>query len=98
MRTGVEIRLSPEERKRLEAVVGSGNSPQKHVWRARIVLLSADGVGTAEVQRRTRKAEPASRRWQLPFMGGGVDRLLRMPPAPVASRPWPLQWSSGSWR
>lgn len=25
------------------------NTPQKHVWRARIVLLSADGVGTNAV-------------------------------------------------
>ena len=51
MRIGVEIRLSPEERKRLEAIVASGNSPQKHVWRVRIVLLSADGIGTVEIQR-----------------------------------------------
>src|SRR6266481_1540660 len=46
MRKGIEVRLGPGERERLEAVIGSGNSPQKHVWRARIVLLSADGVGT----------------------------------------------------
>jgi len=46
MRKGVEVRLGPGDRERLEAVIGSGNSPQKHVWRARIVLLSADGVGT----------------------------------------------------
>ena len=34
-------------------MIGSGNSPQKHVWRARIVLLSADGVGTMAIQRQT---------------------------------------------
>jgi hypothetical protein len=55
MRSGVEVRLVPEERERLEAIAASGNSPQKHVWRARIVLLSADGVGTMEVRRRTGK-------------------------------------------
>ena len=77
MKTHVEIHLSPEERKRLEAVVASGNSPQKHVWRARIVLLSADGVRTAEMQRRTRKAKPTIWRWQLRFMEAGVDGLLR---------------------
>ena len=43
MRKGVEVRLGPGDRERLEAVIGSGNSPQKHVWRARIVLLSAAG-------------------------------------------------------
>src|SRR5438132_902655 len=45
MRRGIEVRLGPGDRERLEAVIGSGNSPQKHVWRARIVLLSAEGVG-----------------------------------------------------
>jgi hypothetical protein len=36
----------------LEAAVGSGNSPQKHV------LLSADGVGTMAIQRQTGKGKP----------------------------------------
>ena len=35
------------------AIVGSGSSPQKHVWRARIVLLSGIGAGTMAIQRRT---------------------------------------------
>ncbi len=77
MRTGVEIRLSPEERKRLEAIVASGNSPQKHVWRARIVLLSADGIGTMEIRRRTGKGKPTIWRWERRFMEAGVDGLLR---------------------
>jgi hypothetical protein len=34
MRKGIEVRLGPGDRERLEAVIGSGNSPQKHVWRA----------------------------------------------------------------
>src|ERR1700740_284812 len=51
MRKGIEDRLGPDDRERLEAIVGSGNSPQKHVWRARIVLLSADGLGTMAIQR-----------------------------------------------
>jgi hypothetical protein len=29
MRKGVEVRLGPGDRERLEAVIGSGNSPQK---------------------------------------------------------------------
>ena len=76
MRTGVEVRLGPGDRNRLEAVVGSGNSPQKHVWRARIVLLSADGVGTMEIQRQTGKGKPTIWRWQARFMAEGVDGLL----------------------
>ncbi len=36
MRKGIEVRLGPGDWERLEGVIGSGNSPQKHVWRARI--------------------------------------------------------------
>jgi hypothetical protein len=35
LRKGIEVRLGPGDRERLAAVIGSGNSPQKHVWRAR---------------------------------------------------------------
>src|SRR6516165_5772101 len=57
MRKGIEVRLGPGDRERLEAVIGSRNSPQKHVWRARIVLLSADGLGTMAIQRQTGKGK-----------------------------------------
>jgi Homeodomain-like domain len=70
MRKGIEVRLGPGDRERLEAITGSGNSPQKHVWRARIVLLSADGIGTMG------KGKPTIWRWQARFMAEGVDGLL----------------------
>src|SRR6201984_2770035 len=76
IRKGVEVRLGLGERGGLEAIVGSGNSPQKHVWRARIVLLSADGVGTMAIQRQTGKGKPTIWRWQARFMAQGVDGLL----------------------
>ena len=77
MKKGIEVRLGPGDRERLEAVVGSGNSPQKHVWRARIVLLSADRVGTMAIQHQTGKSKPTIWRWQGRFMAAGVDGLLR---------------------
>src|ERR1700737_1878039 len=75
MRKGVEVRLGVGDRERLEAVVASGNSPQKHVWRARIVLLSAAGIGTIEIQRQTGKGKPTIWRWQQRFMTEGVEGL-----------------------
>jgi transposase len=77
MRTGVEVRLGLGDRERLEAIVASRNSTQKHVWRSRIVLLSADGIGTMEIQRRTGRAKPTIWRWQRRFMEAGVGSLLR---------------------
>jgi transposase len=46
------------------------------VWRARIVLLSAEGVGTMAIQRQTGKGKPTIWRWQRRFMNEGVDGLL----------------------
>jgi hypothetical protein len=51
MRSGVTVHLSPTDRKRLRAIVDDRNSPQKHVWRATIVLATADGFGTARIMR-----------------------------------------------
>src|SRR5512132_2495864 len=46
MRSDVEVRLGPGDRERLEAVLADRNSAQKHVWRARIILATAEGCGT----------------------------------------------------
>ncbi len=55
MRAGISINVTPEDRRRLEAIVRDRNSPQKHVWRARIVLLTAEGLGTNAITRKTVK-------------------------------------------
>ena len=91
MREGIGIELTAKDRARLEAVVADRNSPQKHVWRARIVLATADGHGTAEVVRRAGKSKPCVRRWRERFISEGVPGLLRdktrpprIPPLPQA--------------
>src|SRR3712207_5756571 len=98
MRLGVEVRLVPRERERLKSIVASGNSPQTHVWRARIVLLSAEGVGTMEIRRRTGKGKPTTWRWQRRFMEAGVDALLRDATRPGRKPPLAPPRSCGSWR
>ena len=77
MRKDITIEVSTADRARLEFVVADRNSPQKHVWRAGIVLATADGFGTAEIMRRTGKSKPCVWRWQARFMTEGVDGLLR---------------------
>jgi hypothetical protein len=58
MRKGIQVRVGPGDREQLEAVIGSRNRPPKNVWRARIVLLSAEGVGTMAIPRQTGKGKP----------------------------------------
>jgi DNA invertase Pin-like site-specific DNA recombinase len=64
MRPGISVKLKPRDHRRLEAIVGDRNAPQKQVWRAAIVLLSADGHGTVEIMRRTGKSKTCVWRWQ----------------------------------
>jgi transposase len=77
MRPGISITLSPTARRRLRAIIRNRNAAQKHVWRAKIVLLSADGFGTVEIMRRTGKSKTCVWRWQERFAAEGVDGLLR---------------------
>jgi len=57
------------------------------VWRARIVLLSAAGVGTMAIQRQTGKGKPTIWRWQARFMAEGVDGLLHEATRPPGKPP-----------
>jgi hypothetical protein len=77
MRTGINLHVTASDRKRLLSIIDDRNSPQKHVWRARIVLLTADGHGTTEIMRQAGVAKTAVWRWQERFMRTGVDGLLR---------------------
>ena len=83
----MEIQLSPEDRARLERLVLARNTPQKHVWRARIVLLSADGVGTMEIMRCTGQSKPTVWRWQARFATEGVAGLLHDKTRPPGRKP-----------
>ena len=91
MRAGISIHLSPSDYRRLEALVRDRNTAQKHVWRAEIVLLSAAGIGTVEIMRRTGRSKTCVWRWQERFAEEGVEGLLRdktrpsrIPPLPPA--------------
>src|SRR6476660_337509 len=87
MRPGISITLKRRDRSRLEAIVGDRNAPQKQVWRAAIVLLSADGLGSVEIMRRTGKSKTCVWRWQERFAEGGVDSLLRDKTRPSRVKP-----------
>src|ERR1700722_15124317 len=77
MHERANIRLRAAERSELEAVVANRNSPPKHVWRAKIFLLTAEAHGTAEIMRATGKAKTGIWRWQERFGEEGVAGLWR---------------------
>jgi transposase len=57
-------------------VVADRKSPQDHVWRARIVLMTADGAGTMAIHTATGKGKPTIWRWQARYMQDGADGLF----------------------
>src|SRR4051794_37200307 len=77
MRQGTTICVSPADRRRLEAIVADRNSPQKHVWRAKVALVAADGHGTTAIGRRAGLSRPSVRRWRERVAQEGVAGLLR---------------------
>jgi transposase len=83
----VKIQLAPGDRERLEALIANGNTPQKHVRRARIVLLAGDGIGTDEIQRRLGASKPTIRRWRTRYVEAGVDGLCRDKTRPPGKAP-----------
>jgi transposase len=91
MRSDVEIEVSAGDRARLEAIVAAPGSRQKHVWRARIILLSGDGVGTMAIARQAGVAKPTVWRWQERFMTEGVAGLLREKSRPPGIAPLPAE-------
>jgi transposase len=77
MRTGVTLSVCAADLERLGALVNDRNAAQKHVWRARIVLLSGKGLGTNAIMRETGKSKTCVWRWQERFAAEGFEGLLR---------------------
>jgi transposase len=76
------IWLSPDDRARLDGWVADRNTPQKLVWRARIVLLWSEGAGLTAIVRALGKTKRTAYRWRDRYIECGVAGL-----AQDASRP-----------
>jgi len=57
--------------------VAARSLPQKHVWRARIILLTSQGLGTQAIMAATGKSKTCVWRGHEWFMAEGVDGSLR---------------------
>src|SRR5918996_1325079 len=77
MRGNLGLFVGAADRERLAAIVAARNRAQEAVWRAGVVLLSGDRVGTAEIMRRTGLSKPSVWRWQERYLEAGVAGLLR---------------------
>ena len=77
MRTSKRIDASDKDRVQLNHLVRNGNTPQKLALRARIVLLSADGVSTGKIIRQLGTTTPTITRWRNRYETIGIPGLLK---------------------
>src|SRR5680860_441053 len=89
MRVNISFKVNGADLKRLLAIAADRNTPAKVVWRAKIILATADGLGTVAIMRETGKSKPCVWRWQERFMHEGVDGLLRDKTRPPGTPPLP---------
>jgi transposase len=87
MRKIEQISISTADRERLERLVRDRNTPQKVVWRARIVLLASDGLTAGAVAAAVGKSVLTVRRWRRRFAAKGVDGLLKDATRPSRVKP-----------
>jgi transposase len=77
MRKSRRLSVSDEGRQELERLARAPTTEQRVMLRARIVLLSADGVGTGEIRERLQTTTPTVTRWRDRFVQEGVSGLLK---------------------
>jgi transposase len=81
------IMIGVSDRDRLEKLVRDRNTPQKVVWRARIVLLAAEGLTASAIAAATAKSQLTVRRWRRRFLAKGVEGLLKDATRPPRRKP-----------
>lgn len=82
--------LNPDDRTQLQALVIDRNTPRKLVWRAEIVLATADGHGTNEIMRRASTSKPPVWRWQA-WLGSCASEGDRQDGAGEPAQRYPLE-------
>src|SRR5215211_4576071 len=81
------IKVPAADRDRLENLVRDRNTPQKVVWRARIVLLAGEGLRATEVAARVGTSTLTVRRWRRRYAKAGVQGLLKDATRPPGRKP-----------
>jgi transposase len=87
MRKIERILIGAADRERLERLVQDRNTPQKVVWRARIVLLASEGLTAVAIAAAVGKSVLTVRRWRRRYLAAGVDGLLKDATRPPRRKP-----------
>ncbi len=79
MATAAALTLREGDRARLEAMARSASARPSLAQRARIVLMSAEGLTNTEIARRTGATRPTVVNWRQRYATGGITALGDLP-------------------
>src|SRR3972149_11764021 len=74
------LSITDEQRRTLQAWIAARNTPQKVVFRSRLVLMAAAGNSNRHIAREMTKSRPTVILWRNRFMQGGPTALTEDAP------------------
>src|SRR5258706_3398273 len=75
MATGSEMSLSSNQRSELSSIAQSRSLPAGYVFRAKLILMLAEGASFNTIKRRLQTSAPTIIRWKQRFLETGLDGL-----------------------
>src|SRR3954453_6380326 len=70
-----DIELNEEQRIELSSIAQSRSLPAGYVFRARLILMLAEGAPYSTIKRQLRTTAPTISRWKVRFLRSGMDGL-----------------------
>src|SRR5246500_1909636 len=90
MATDSEMSLSSNQRSELSSIAQSRSLPAGYVFRAKLILMLAEGASFNTIKRRLQTSAPTIIRWKQRFLETGLDGLDTIIPAKRARVLLPL--------
>ena len=75
MATDSEVSLTTDQRLELSGIAQSRSLPAGYVFRAKLILMLAEGASFNTIKRRLQTSAPAIIRWKQRFLQSGIDGL-----------------------
>src|SRR5262245_38194897 len=75
MATGSEVSLTSQQRSELSSIAQSRSLPAGYVFRAKLILMLAEGASFTTIKRRLQTSAPTIIRWKQRFLEFGLDGL-----------------------
>ena len=85
MATGSELLLTDDQHLELRAIAQSRSLPAGYVFRAKLILLLAEGASFSAIKQRLQTTAPTIIRWKQRFLQDGLDGLDTFHPGQTAS-------------